>query len=168
VRVRANLCRRLITLTHKGSWANGICKLPSHKANDKGKNFSVNVAGNFFRCFSASCNEAMGKKGGDCIAFVAAMENCSPKGAAEKLASWYNIIAEQKDTGKEKPPHIEAAPVSPQGNPDAKDYSENTTSGDSVKYMVGVDQWFDAIVRRGDHETDDGYRKRMLIRGNQK
>jgi hypothetical protein len=28
--------------------------------------------------------------------------------------------------------------------------------------MAGVDQWFDAIVRRGDKESDEQYRKRML------
>src|ERR1019366_10708476 len=81
-----------VALKFKGQWATCICPLPTHKAGDKGRNFSVNVAQNYWRCFSESCNANNGgKRGGDVINFVALMENCREKDAAQKLSDWYNI-----------------------------------------------------------------------------
>lgn len=104
-----------ISLTTKGAWANGVCKLPTHKANNNGKNFSVNVAGNFWRCFSQSCNEANGgKRGGDVISFVALMENCSPKDAAQKLSDCYHLEPQTTNAQNKTASHIEKPSSAPQ------------------------------------------------------
>src|SRR5450631_1105559 len=81
-----------IRLRFKGEWASAPCPLPTHKAGDKGRNFTINLAQNYWRCFSASCNEKNeGRKGGDVINFVALMENCRERDAAQKLADWYGL-----------------------------------------------------------------------------
>jgi hypothetical protein len=36
--------------------------LPAHKQGDRAKSFSINVRDNYWRCFSASCNENNGGK----------------------------------------------------------------------------------------------------------
>jgi hypothetical protein len=59
---------------------------------DTGKSFSINLAGNYWRCFSESCNENNGgKRGGDCINFVALMDGVSQLEAAKKLATWFGM-----------------------------------------------------------------------------
>ena len=58
----------------------------SHKQGDRSRCFSINLKRNYWRCFSESCNANNGgKKGGDVINFVALMEGCREKDAAEKL-----------------------------------------------------------------------------------
>src|ERR1019366_2262100 len=92
IRITDVLGRYHVALKFKGQWATCICPLPTHKAGDKGRNFSVNVAQNYWRCFSESCNANNGgKKGGDVINLVALLENCRESEAAQKLATWYGI-----------------------------------------------------------------------------
>ena len=81
-----------IRLRFKGEWATAPCPLPSHTAGDKGRNFTINLGHNYWRCFSASCNQKNeGRRGGDVINFVALMENCRERDAAQKLATWYGL-----------------------------------------------------------------------------
>src|ERR1022692_2898897 len=81
-----------VPLRFKGEYAAAQCPLPTHKDGDISKSFSINLAGNYFRCFSESCNEKNGgKKGGDVINFVALKEGISQLEAARKLADWYHI-----------------------------------------------------------------------------
>src|SRR5450631_4326691 len=73
-----------IRLRFKGEWASAPCPLPTHKAGDKGRNFTINLGQNYWRCFSESCNQNNeGRKGGDIINFVALMENCRERDAAQ-------------------------------------------------------------------------------------
>ena len=68
------------------------CPLPSHKPNDKDKNFSMNVEQNYWRCFSDSCNAANGgKRDGDVINLVALLENCTNWQAPQKIAEWCGL-----------------------------------------------------------------------------
>jgi hypothetical protein len=39
-------------LRFKGEWASAPCPLPTHKAGDKGRNFTINLPQNYWRCFS--------------------------------------------------------------------------------------------------------------------
>jgi DNA primase len=137
----------------RGGYANAPCPLPTHKQGDKAKSFSINLAGNYWRCFSDSCNASNGgKRGGDVINFVAAMEKSREKEAAEKLASWFGV-------GKEKAAsRMEARPVSTDRH--QKTYPDPSTGSDSVKYMQEIDAWFDALFKRGEKETDLEYWKR--------
>src|ERR1017187_8689221 len=80
-----------IQLRFRGEWGSAICPLPSHKKGEKEKTFSVNTLQNYWKCFSASCNESAGCKGGDTINFVALMDGSTQLAAAKKLAEWFNI-----------------------------------------------------------------------------
>src|SRR5580698_4125820 len=91
--------RYKIPLRFKGEYAAACCPLPTHKAGDSGKSFSINLAGNYWRCFSESCNANNGgKRGGDCINFVALMDGISQLEAAKKLAAWFGIADVTKAT----------------------------------------------------------------------
>jgi hypothetical protein len=151
-----SVCARYgIALTFGGKYAKAKCPLPTHKAGDKDKNFNINLEGNYWKCWSESCNEKAGAKGGDVINFVAVMDGCSQHEAAKKLAGWFPLT--------EKPaPHIEkrAPEKSPKGP--QKDSSDHTSPGDSVKgYMQDVDAWFEQLVAPREGEEDDVYWKRI-------
>jgi len=151
------LARYKIALRFKSDYAVCACPLPSHKQGDTGRNFSVNLTGNYWRCFSDSCNANNGgKRGGDVINFVALMEGCREKDAAQKLADWFGVGQNKTAAHTEKPS---------KGKPDTEMQSSNqnrSTSGDSVKYTEKVRAWFETIWERGDQESDEDYRKRLL------
>jgi len=148
-----------LSLRAHRDWLNGNCPLPSHDSQTKGC-FAVNVKGNYWLCHSASCQKNNGgKRGGDVIAFVARMESCSDRQAAEKLADWFNL------NGNKNAPHTERRVVS-EGHKmtPQKTHSENTGRSDSVKgarYMQEIDRWFDELVQHGDQESDAEYLKRV-------
>lgn len=105
------MARYKIALRFRGEYAVCACPLPTHKRGDTGKSFSIHLAGNYWRCFSDSCNANNGgKRGGDVINFVALMEGCREKDAAQKLADWYGIqsakfVSQQAgDVNKQKTP----------------------------------------------------------------
>jgi hypothetical protein len=71
------------------STARGKCPLPSHPAGDDKESFSVNVEKRVWICHSAPCAKGRkGKKGGDVIELVSAMEGCSLREAGVKLGAW--------------------------------------------------------------------------------
>jgi hypothetical protein len=60
------LARYKIPLRFRQDYAVCACPLPTHKPGDNSKSFSINLAGNYWRCFSDSCNaNNSGKRGGD-------------------------------------------------------------------------------------------------------
>ena len=69
----------------------------------------------------------------------------------------HSISCQQKQN---PPAHIEQGrkPTELQQNAIEKP----STSSDSVKYMASVDAWYDEVVKRGDQESDEDYRKRIL------
>jgi DNA primase len=156
------VARYKIPLRFKPDYAVACCPLPTHKHGDTGKSFSINLAGNYWRCFSESCNENNGgKRGGDCINFVALMDGVSQLEAARKLAGWFGI---GEATAPTKPQTKTAEPIaqrSSEAKP-AKDYREHSSSSDSVKYMQEVEAWFYALIVRSDQENDVDYWARVL------
>ena len=141
-----------LPLNFRGEYASCACPLPTHKQSDKGKSFSINLAGNYWRCFSESCNTNNGgKKGGDIINFVSLMEGCRAKDAAEKLSAWYGV-------GQAKTPQRMAE--GSKQTEHQKTYPEPSTGSDSVKYMQGIDAWFDELFKRREKEVDVDYWKR--------
>ena len=150
--------RYQISLKFRGDYANAQCPLPNHKEGDKANSFSINLAGNYWRDASPeSCNaKNNGKKGGDVINFVALMENCREKEAAEKLAQWYGV-------GEIKTPVRMEQGSQPKQTTNLKNYPDDTKPSDSVKYMTSVlncgsmETW-----KRRDGESDADYRKRLL------
>ena len=84
------------------------------------------------------------------------MEGCREKEAAEKLAAWYGI-------GKENAaPRRETRLDTVSTTTLQKDYPEPSTASGSVKYMASIDAWYDGLVVRGELESDEDYRKRVL------
>lgn len=154
-----DVCGRYkIALKFRGDYANAPCPLPTHKDGDKAKSFSINLAGNYWRCFSDSCNAKNGgKRGGDVINFVALMENCREKEAAQKLADWYGV-------GKEKAaPRMETRPQIIKPNMQ-KAISQPSALSDSVKssgeplnYMAMIDKWLEETFDPRGDETEAEY-----------
>lgn len=142
-----------LQLARKGDYANCACPLPTHKEGDRSRPFSINIKGNYWRCFSESCNKNNGgKKGGDCINFVAAKERISQLAAAHKLAEWFHIT-------EKTPAHIEKGPNKTKP---AKDYQDDNPSQVGVKYMALIDTWFDTTFKQGEQESHVEYRTRVL------
>lgn len=94
-----------VQLRGRGGWLHGKCPLPAHDSQRSASSFSVNVAGNFWLCFSDSCKaKKNGRQGGDVINLVSSMENCTEYEAAQKLAEWFNLNGTQKPQPKAEEP----------------------------------------------------------------
>ena len=151
------LARYKIALRFKPDYAVCACPLPTHKQGDNSKSFSIDLAGNYWRCFSDSCNANNGgKRGGDVINFVALMDGCREKDAAQKLADWYGV-------GQSKTPQHMAEASKEKPKTQMQSSNQNcTASSDSVKYMASIDVWYDEVSVRLPGESDEDYRKRFL------
>lgn len=144
------LARRGISLRYNGEWGSAPCPLPTHKPNDKDRTFQANVKDNYWKCWSASCNEKAGKKGGDVINLVALLDNCSEYHAAKKLAEAFHV-------DEKTAPHIEARRETPKRTVSQSDSS----SGKSNGYLHQVGLLLDDILQRGDQEEEAAYLKRV-------
>jgi hypothetical protein len=71
-------------LRKSGDELRGTC--PIHKGSERGKNFTVNLHKNAFKCFSQGCGAH-----GNVLDFVAAMEECSVRDAGLKIQTWFKI-----------------------------------------------------------------------------
>jgi DNA primase len=81
-------------LREKGDELRGRC--PIHQGEGQ-SSFHVNLAKNAFHCFSCKAH-------GNVLDFVAAMEKCSVRDAAIKLAEWFTVSGEPVvEPAKEKP-----------------------------------------------------------------
>src|SRR5438105_11502366 len=68
----------------------GKCPLPTHTSEQSKESFGVQLEKKIWACESSSCAEArQGKKGGNVLDLVAAMEDCSIRDAAIKLNEWF-------------------------------------------------------------------------------
>jgi DNA primase len=74
----------------------GRCPLPMHGSKESKASFTATLTkgtGGIWACQSASCIKAReGKRGGNALDFVATMESCSIREAAEKVAEWFGIV----------------------------------------------------------------------------
>jgi hypothetical protein len=155
IRVTDVCARYGISLRFGSEWASAKCPLPTHKAGDNDRTFQVNVKENYWKCWSQSCNEKAGKKGGDVINLVALLDNSTEYAAAKKLADMFNI--ENKTAS-----HMEKRREEPSKVKHQKDSSDHSSLTDKVKgYMADVDAWFDQMIVQGDQESNDDYRHRV-------
>jgi hypothetical protein len=145
-----------VQLRYRGEWGSAICPLPSHKKDEKERTFSVSIKQNYWKCFSASCNESAGCKGGDTINFVALMDGTKQVSAAQKLADMFHTGQSRTAPHMEKPSKVEPKTEMQKATSDSKG------SSDSVKYTEKVRVWFDTIWPRGEGESDEDYRRRLL------
>lgn len=101
---------RQVNASHK----RGRCPLPAHPAGDEKETFSVNVEKRVWICHSAACAKGRkGKKGGDVIELVAAMEGCSLRDAGLKIAAWFPIDGESPAPVEQPVGESRGAPAPP-------------------------------------------------------
>jgi hypothetical protein len=162
-----DVCLRYgVKLRFNGDWGSAPCPLPSHKPNDKDKTFQVSISGNYFKCWSVSCNEKAGAKGGDCINLVALHDGISQYDAAKKLSEWFGIGIDKRLSTETKPivnkaktaPHIGARRETKPTQKDSKDFSSPAVA---VNYMASIDTWFDQTFKPLPDEEDENYWKRL-------
>jgi DNA primase len=85
--MEAVLSRYDVRLERAGDEFHGKCPLPAHSSTRSKDSFSANFTRNVWSCQSASCIAARsGRVGGNVLDFVAAMEGCSIREAARRLA----------------------------------------------------------------------------------
>src|SRR6266849_4099509 len=84
----------------------GKCPLPSHTSKESTESFIATLdkgAGGAWSCHSNSCaGNRGGKKGGNALDLVAAVEGCSIRDAAIKLQTWFLVPAAGRESGKEE------------------------------------------------------------------
>jgi DNA primase len=91
----------------------GRCPLPSHSSKDSSVSFSINTTKNVWSCLSDSCKKARrGSAGGNTLDLVAAIEDCSVRDAALKLATWFNIAS--APSAEATVPHASPRPRAPE------------------------------------------------------
>lgn len=149
-----------VKLRYRGEWASAPCPLPTHKQGDKSRTFTINLQQNYWRCFSASCNENNGgKKGGDCINFVALMETCRERDAAQKIAEWFSITQNKSRSHIETGPRKELALEKPTP---ANSSLEPSTPAIAVKgYVHEVGNWLDGVLSKEELEAFEEYKARV-------
>jgi DNA primase len=73
----------------------GKCPLPMHGSKESRASFTATLTkgvGGVWACQSASCIKARdGSRGGNALDFVATMECCSIREAAEKMSEWFGV-----------------------------------------------------------------------------
>jgi DNA primase len=88
---------RVKVRTVHNSALRGRCPFPGHTSKSKGESFSVDTSKNAWACQSDSCVAARGgRKGGNVLDFVAAMERCTVRDAALKLQEWFGLGTQPK------------------------------------------------------------------------
>ncbi len=92
-------------LTRKGDRLTGPC--PVHKGSNS-RQFSADVKKGAWKCFSGNCTDA-GKKGGNVIDLVAAIEGVEFREAARKLQEWFSVTPSVQPASKLKAPGKAAA-----------------------------------------------------------
>jgi hypothetical protein len=101
---------RQVNASHK----RGKCPLPTHPARDDKETFSVNVEKRVWICHSVPCAKGRkGKKGGDVIELVAAVEGCSLRDAGLKLAGWFSVAAQSSPSVEQPVGESAGAPEPP-------------------------------------------------------
>lgn len=140
-----------LTYSGDGQWAKARCPLPSHKAGDKDKNFSICIEKNTWSCFSDSCKATSGCKYGDAINFVAVMDHLAQFAAAKKLAQMFGI----KETAQHR------AERSEKQTSKGTDSNHGSSDRKSNGYLHNAGVELDEILKRGDQEDEESYLKRV-------
>ena len=127
----------------------GKCPLPTHTSATSKLSFVVNTTKNVWSCKSDSCVAARkGRKGGNVLDFVAVMEGCSIREAADKLASWFGLRADiplVPRTEKEAPEKAAEPAPAPSAEP-PRDEGENALLKFTLK---GVEPAHPYLAHRG-------------------
>ena len=128
----------------------GHCPLPMHGSEKSSSSFTATMdkgIGGVWACQSRSCVAAReGKKGGGVLEFVAAMEKCSIRDAALKLADWFGV---QTDSAVQSaPPQVVQSVQTPELVSEEK--TENAESNTPLGFQLqGIDHKHPYLAERG-------------------
>ena len=118
-------------LRKRGDELRGRCPIHKGEGTDT---FHANLAKNAFQCFSC-------KARGNVLDFVAAMEQCTIRGAAVKLADWFSVAG---DDGQRSPATKAPGPAQ------AESRREGSAKNEPLKFQLkGVDPAHAYLVGRG-------------------
>jgi hypothetical protein len=133
---------RPVNASHK----RGRCPLLTHPEGDGKETFSVNVEKRVWICHSAPCAKGRkGRKGGDVIELVAAMEGCSLRDAGLKLASWFPVAGQSSAQVEEPMGESAGAPASPTSPP--AQVETVTAAGDGYGVFAPLCQWIEGQLK---------------------
>lgn len=104
----------------------GACPVPSHTSKETNNSFGVDTKKNAWSCQSKSCGEARGRRGGNVLDFVAAMESCSIRDAALKLQDWF-AVGEGSEQQKKNAPAATPPSIEKTGELVAKEETSDTS-----------------------------------------
>jgi DNA primase len=127
----------------------GPCPLPAHRS--KGESFCVNATKNVWACQSASCVAARaGRRGGNVLDFIAAMEQCTIRDAALKLQNWFMVSSTEGEAraNPARDPEQEklVAERKREGDASAESSAHNKPLGFTLK---GIDYGHPYLTDRG-------------------
>lgn len=99
------------------TYLRGRCPLPTHASDTSKESFGVSTEKNAWACQSQSCVKARaGRRGGNVLDFVAAMESCTVRVAALILQKWFMSEGAEKNIGAAaSPPELVAEKNEPVG-----------------------------------------------------
>jgi len=122
------------------------CPLPTHPEGDEKETFSVNVEKRVWICHSAACAQGRkGKKGGDVIELVAAMERCTLRDAGLKLASWFPSAGQSLPPAEESVG--ESAGAREPSAPPLAQVGTAAASGDSYGVFAPLCEWIEGQLK---------------------
>jgi hypothetical protein len=125
----------------------GRCPLPSHPAGDEKETFSVNAEKQVWICHAATCAKGRrGKKGGDVIELVAAMEGCSLREAGVKLGAWFPV------SGQTPAPVESSVGESATAAPEPERIEADTMAGDGYGAYAPLCAWIEGQLKSDDLE----------------
>lgn len=131
---------RQVNASHK----RGRCPFPSHPAGDEKESFSINVEKRVWICHSAPCAKGRkGKKGGDVIELVAAMEQCSLREAGVKLGAWFSVSGQPPPLGE----HPVGESVAPEPAPQSAQVEAVATAPDSYGIYTPLCAWIEGQLK---------------------
>lgn len=140
-----------------------ICPLPGHPQGERKKTFSVRLPENYFRCWSAKCNDASGgKRGGDVIAFVALMDGTNQGEAAKKLETHFfpSAPAARKEEGRPQIEDGRKEQIAPLRTGADGDNKPSAPVGKG--YMAAMETTLRTLLTRKDGEDEETWWKRVL------
>jgi DNA primase len=139
---------RQVNASHK----RGRCPFPAHPAGDDKESFSVNVEKRVWICHSAPCAKGRkGKKGGDVIELVAAIEGCSLRDAGLKIAGWFPV-AVQSSPPVEQPVGENVGAPEPPAPPPVR-VEAVTVAGDEYGVYAPLCAWVEEQIKN-DHDLE--------------
>ena len=129
------------------TYLRGRCPLPTHGTGASDTSLGVQTEKNAWACQSASCVAARGgRKGGNVLDFVAAMESCTVRDAALKLQGWFMGEGAEASNG-----HVATSPALATGEtPTGNGASGGVLVNKPLPFALkGVDSSHPYLTRRG-------------------